>query len=117
MLAGHNEAGNMIVALKFEAAECTCLQRGKFTTWREYPVAKGELFHIEVKPSDSGSITRIAEADVNFSAVNHNNKTKMARITSVLHPMRGDGGLHCAFKQKSSRAVFAGCIEAVPRLH
>ena len=94
VLIGRNAADNMMVTLEFEAAESMWMQMGKPPMWMEHPVAKGELFHIEVKPVDFGSKTRIAYADVRFSAVNHDNKKK---IVSALHPMWGDSGLHYAF--------------------
>jgi uncharacterized protein involved in high-affinity Fe2+ transport len=94
VLIGRNAADNMTVTLEFEAAKSMWMQMGKPPKWMEHRVAKGELFHIEVKPVDSGSKTRIAYADVNFSAVNHDNKKK---IKSAMHPMWGDSGLHYAF--------------------
>lgn len=94
VLIGRNAADNMTVSLEIEAAESMWMQMGKPPMWMEHPVAKGELFHIEVKPVDTGSKTRIAYADVKFSAVNHDNKKK---VTSAMHPMWGDSGLHYAF--------------------
>ena len=56
-------------------------------------MAKGEIFHVEVKPVDPKSRTRIPYAEVKFSAVNRDNK-KLVSLT--LHPMWGGSGLHYA---------------------
>ena len=94
VLIGRNVADNMIVTLELEAAKGMWMQMGKPPMWGEHPVAKGELFHVEVKPVDPGSKTRIAYADVKFNAVNRDNKKK---VVLTLEPMWGGSGLHYAF--------------------
>lgn len=90
-LIGRNIAGGMIVIFELEPAKgMWMLMGGK---WIEHPVGKGELYHVEVKPVDPGSKTRISHADVKFSAVNRDNKRK---ISGALHPMWGGSGLHYA---------------------
>lgn len=94
VLIGRNVADNMMVSLEFEAPKGMWMQMGKPTMWRAHPVAKGDLFHVEVKPVDPGSKTRISYADVKFSAVNRDNKKK---VSGKLEPMWGGSGLHYAF--------------------
>ena len=93
MLVGRASAGNMIVIFELEAAKAMWMQMGKPLKWVEHPVAKGEIFHVEVKPVDPKSKTRIAYAEVKFSAVNRDNKK---RVSGTLHPMWGGSGLHYA---------------------
>ena len=94
VLIGRNATDNMIVILELEAAKGMWMQMGKPPMWIEHPVAKGDLFHVEVKPVDPGSKTRIAYADVKFSAVNRDNKKK---VSGKLEPMWGGSGLHYAY--------------------
>ena len=93
VLVGRALAGNMIVIFELEAAKAMWMQMGKPLKWVEHPVAKGEIFHVEVKPVDPKSKTRIAYAEVKFSAVNRDNKK---RVSGTLHPMWGGSGLHYA---------------------
>ena len=93
VLVGRASAGNMIVIFELEAAKAMWMQMGKPSKWVEHPVAKGEIFHVEVKPVDPKSKTRIAYAEVKFSAVNRDNKK---RVSGTLHPMWGGSGLHYA---------------------
>ena len=94
VLIGRSVADNMIVTFEIEAAKGMWMLMGNLPKWIEHPVGKGELFHLEVKPVDPGSKTRIAYADVKFSAVNMDNKKK---VSGTLHPMWGGSGLHYAF--------------------
>lgn len=93
VLIGRNLAGNMIVIFELEAAKGMWMQMGNPPKWVEHPVGKGEIFHVEVKPVDPKSKTRIPYADVKFSAVNRDNKKK---VSGTLHPMWGGSGLHYA---------------------
>ena len=93
VLVGRALAGDMIVIFELEAAKAMWMQMGKPSKWVEHPVAKGEIFHVEVKPVDPKSKTRIASAEVKFSAVNRDNKK---RVSGTLHPMWGGSGLHYA---------------------
>lgn len=93
VLIGRNVAANMIVIFELEPAKGMWMPMGNPPKWMEHPVGKGELFHVEVKPVDPKSKTRISYADVKFSAVNRDNKKK---ISGTLHPMWGGSGLHYA---------------------
>lgn len=94
VLIGRTVAEKMIVTLELEAAKSMWMQMGNPPKWMEHAVAKGELFHVEVKPIDPGSKTRIAYAEVKFSAVNRDNKKT---VSGTLHPMWGGSGLHYAY--------------------
>jgi uncharacterized protein involved in high-affinity Fe2+ transport len=93
VLIGRNVAGGMIVIFELEPAKGMWMQMGTPPQWVEHPVAKGEIFHVEVKPVDPQSKTRISYADVKFSAVNRDNRKK---LSGTLHPMWGGSGLHYA---------------------
>jgi len=94
VLIGRNVADDMLVVLELEAAKAMWMQMGTPPIWMEHPVASGDLFHVEVKPVDPGSKTRIAYADVKFSAVNRDNQKK---VSGTLQPMWGGSGLHYAY--------------------
>ena len=94
VLVGRNAADNMVVTFELEAASGMWMQMGTPPMWMEHPVVKGDIFHVEVKPVDPGSKTRIAYADVKFSAVNRDNKKT---VSGDLHPMWGGSGLHYAY--------------------
>ena len=93
VLIGRNVAADMVVIFEIEPAKGMWMPMGNPPKWMEHPVGKGELFHVEVKPVDPKSKTRISYADVKFSAVNRDNKKKMS---GTLHPMWGGSGLHYA---------------------
>ena len=91
VLIGRNLAGNMVVIFELEPAKSMWMQMGN--KWAEHPVGKGELYHVEVKPVDPKSKTRISYAEVKFSAINRDNKKQ---VSGTLHPMWGGSGLHYA---------------------
>ena len=93
VLVGRASAGNMIITFELEAAKAMWMQMGTPSKWVEHPVAKGEIFHVEVKPVDPKSKTRIPYAEVKFSAVNRDNKKQ---VSGTLYPMWGGSGLHYA---------------------
>ena len=93
VLIGRASSGGMTVIFELEAAKSMWMRMGNPSKWVEHPVAKGEIFHVEVKPVDPKSRTRIPYADVKFSAVNQDNKKK---VSGTLHPMWGGSGLHYA---------------------
>ena len=107
VLVGRNVAEAMIVQLELEPAKGMWMQMGNPSTWMEHPVGPGELFHVEVKPIDPKSKTRISYADVKFAAVNKDNGQK---VKGQLHPMWGGSGLHYAM---NSRLSGDGAYEAV----
>jgi uncharacterized protein involved in high-affinity Fe2+ transport len=94
VLIGRNVADNIIVTLEIEGAEGMWMPMGRPPKWMEQPMDKNEIFHLEVKPVDPGSKTRISYADVKFNAVNRDNKKK---ISATLHPSWGDSGLHYGY--------------------
>ncbi len=91
VLIGRNLADNMLITFELEAAKSMWMRMG--TKWTEHTVGKGEIYHVEVKPVDPKSANRIPYAEVKFSAVNRDNKKKVA---GTLHPMWGSSGLHYA---------------------
>ena len=93
VLIGRASVGNMLVIFELEAAKAMWMQMGTPSKWVEHPVGKGEIFHVEVKPVDPKSKTRIAYAEVKYSAVNRDNKKQ---VSGTLHPMWGSSGLHYA---------------------
>ena len=93
VLVGRALVDKMSVTLEIEAGETMWMQMGKPLMWMEHKPAKGELFHVEVKPVDPVSKTRIPYAEVMFSAINRDNKKK---VSGSLHPSWGDSGLHYA---------------------
>ena len=93
VLIGRTMVDKMNVTLEIEGGETMWMQMGKPPMWMEHKPAKGELFHVEVKPVDPVSKTRIPYADVTFSATNKDNKKK---VSGSLHPSWGGSGLHYA---------------------
>ena len=93
VLIGRVPTGGMTVIFELEAAKSMWMRMGNPPKWVEHPVGKGEIFHVEVKPVDPKSKTRIPYADVKFSAVNRDNRKK---VSGRLHPMWGGSGLHYA---------------------
>lgn len=92
ILIGKAEGKEMIVVLELEPAKSMWMLMGG--TWMEMKVAAGELYHVEVKPTDPGSGTRLSYALVKFKAVN---KDKGQTTEGELSPMWGGSGLHYAF--------------------
>lgn len=93
VLIGRTLVDKMSVTLEIEGGESMWMQMGKPPMWMEKKPGKRELFHVEVKPVDPGSKTRIPYADVTFSAINRDNKKK---VSGSLHPSWGGSGLHYA---------------------
>ena len=93
VLIGRTAVDGMSITLEIEGAERMWMQMGMPPKWMEQPVAKGDIFHLEVKPVDPKSKTRISFAEVKFSAVNRDNKKT---VSGAMHPSWGDSGLHYA---------------------
>ena len=91
VLIGRNLTDDMLVTFEIEAAKSMWMQMG--SKWTEHRAGKGEIYHVEVKPVDPKSNTRIPYAEVKFSAVNRSNQKK---VSGTLHPMWGGSGLHYA---------------------
>ncbi len=112
VLIGRALAGDMIIQLELEPSKGMWMamtasvqiemdnSKGRWVVlttpakWAEHAIEKGELYHVEVKPIDPRSKTRIPYAEVKFKAVNRDS----GRIVEDrLHPMWGGSGLHYAF--------------------
>lgn len=93
VLVGRNMAGPMIIQLELEPAKAMWMLMGSPPAWTVHKVGRDDLFHVEVKPIDPTSGTRISYAEVYFSAFNQNNQQ---RVEGRLHPMWGGSGLHYA---------------------
>lgn len=94
VLVGRSLAGDMIIQLEFEPVKAMWMAMGNPPVMgMEHRVKPGELFHVEVKPIDPRSMTRIPYVDIKFTALN---KDKMQAIVEDLHPMWGSSGLHYA---------------------
>ncbi len=93
ILVGRAEAGGMIIQFEIEPATTMIMPMGSPPRPTEHAPAAGEVYHLEVKPIDPRSKTRISYAVVTFSATNRDNgKT----LKDELHPMWGGSGLHYA---------------------
>lgn len=91
VLVGRNVAGGMIVTFELERAKGMWMKMND--KWVEHPVGKDDFYHVEIKPEDPKSKSRLAYAEVGFSAVNRDNGRK---VSETLHPMWSSGGLHYA---------------------
>jgi uncharacterized protein involved in high-affinity Fe2+ transport len=86
-------ASTATVQLKMHASKGMWVMATTPAQWSEHAVDEGQLYHVEVKPIDPKSKTRIPYAAVKFKAVNKENGRQ---INGDLHPMWGDSGLHYA---------------------
>jgi hypothetical protein len=94
VLVGRASAGGMLIQLELEFGHGMWMLMGSPAKWMEHRQSPGELYHVEVKPIDPKSKTRIPYADVTFEAVN---KDTGKKVKGSLHPMWGGSGLHYAF--------------------
>ena len=94
VLVGRASAGGMLIQLELEFGHGMWMLMGSPAKWMEHRQFPGELYHVEVKPIDPKSKTRIPYADVMFEAVN---KDTGKKVKGSLHPMWGGSGLHYAF--------------------
>ncbi len=93
VLVGRASAGGMLIQLELERANGMWMLMGEPAKWMEMGVAPSQLYHVEVKPIDPKSKTRIPYADVTFMAINQDTGEK---VQGMLHPMWGGSGLHYA---------------------
>lgn len=93
ILVGRAEAAGMIIQFEIEPATTMVMPMGTPPRLTEHAPAAGEVYHLEVKPIDPRSKTRIAYAAVTFEATNRD--TGKA-LKGELHPMWGSSGLHYA---------------------
>jgi uncharacterized protein involved in high-affinity Fe2+ transport len=94
VLVGRASAGGMLIQMELERANGMRMLIGEPAKWMEMGVAPGQLYHVEVKPIDPKSNTRIPYAEVMFMAIN---KDTGKTVKGMLHPMWGGSGLHYAF--------------------
>ena len=93
ILIGRSAVGGMIIQFEIEPATTMVMPMGAPSKLVEHAPAVGEVYHLEVKPIDPRSKTRIAYAVVTFEATNRDSgKT----LKGALHPMWGGSGLHYA---------------------
>ena len=111
VLIGRAVTGDMIIQLELEPAKPMWMaktasiqmymnqSKGSWELlatppmWSEHSLRDGDLYHVEVKPIDPKSNTRIPYAEVRFKAVNRDTGHQEE---GVLHPMWGGSGLHYA---------------------
>ncbi len=93
VLVGRASAGGMLIQMELERANGMWMLKGKPANWMEMGVAPGQLYHVEVKPIDPKSKTRIPYAVVTFMAIN---KDTGKKVQGSLHAMWGGSGLHYA---------------------
>lgn len=93
ILVGRAEAGGMIIQFEIEPATTMIMPMGSPPRLTEHAPGAGEVYHLEVKPIDPRSKTRIPYAIVKFEATNRD--TGKA-LKGELHPMWGGSGLHYA---------------------
>lgn len=106
VLVGRASAGGMLIQMELERANGMWMLKGEPAKWMEMGVAPRQLYHVEVKPIDPKSKTRIPYADVTFMAIN---KDTGEKVEGMLHPMWGGSGLHYAL---NSRLAGDGTYEA-----
>lgn len=91
VLVGRAHDGGMIILFEIEPAKSMWMPMTE--NWVEHAPAATEKFHLEVKPIDPASQTRISYAQVRFAGHNQDNDQ---RVEGLLHPMWGGSGLHYA---------------------
>ena len=94
VLIGRASAGGMLIQMELERAKGMWMLMGSPAKWQEMEVFPGRLYHVEAKPIDPKSKTRIPYADVTFEAIN---KDTGKKVKGSLHSMWGGSGLHYAF--------------------
>ncbi len=97
VLVGRASAGGMFIQMELERAKGMWMLMGNPAKWQEMKVFPGQLYHVEAKPIDPKSKTRIPYADVTFAAIN---KDTGKKVQGSLHAMWGGSGLHYAFNSE-----------------
>jgi Fe2+ transport protein len=93
ILVGRSETAGMIVQFELEPAKSMWMRLGPPPRLDEHRAQATERYHVEIKPIDPISKTRISFTRVSFSAVN---RTTGKEVSFFLHPMWGSSGLHYA---------------------
>ncbi len=94
VLVGRASAGGMLIQMELERANGMWMLMGEPAKWMEMGVAPSQLYHVEAKPIDPISKTRIPYANVTFTTTNRDTGET---VKGMLHPMWGGSGLHYAF--------------------
>ena len=97
VLVGRASVGGMLIQMELERAKGMWMLMGNPAKWQEMKVFPGQLYHVEAKPIDPKSKTRIPYADVTFEAIN---KDTGKKVKGSLHAMWGGSGLHYAFNSE-----------------
>jgi hypothetical protein len=93
ILVGRSEAAGMIIQFEIEPATAMFMPMGTPAKLIEHAPGPGEVYHLEVKPIDPRSKTRIANAPTTFEVTNRESgKT----LKGEFHAMWGGSGLHYA---------------------
>ncbi len=93
ILVGRSDAAGMVIQFELEPATSMIMLMGTPARLMEHAPATGEVYHVEVKPIDPRSKTRIPYAHVVFEATNKDTGKSMK---GELHAMWGGSGLHYA---------------------
>lgn len=93
ILVGRSEVAGVIIQFEIEPATTMLMPMGTPPKLIEHAPAAGEVYHLEVKPIDPRSKTRISYATVVFEATNRDIGKS---LKGELHPMWGGSGLHYA---------------------
>lgn len=93
VLVGRSDAAGMIIQFEIEPATPMLMYVGSSPAAMRHVPAKGEVYHLEVKPIDPRSKTRIPYAKVTFAATNRDSGKS---VKGELHTMWGSSGLHYA---------------------
>lgn len=109
VLVGRSEESGMIVQFEIEPAKAMLM--GAPSKQVAHSPAAGEVYHVEMKPTDPRSKTRISYAHAIFEATNMDSGKSMK---GELHPMWGSSGLHYAM---NSALLGDGAYAAVITVH
>ena len=108
ILVGRTEVSGMIIQFELEPAKSMWMSFRNPSRLEEHPPQAGERYHVEVKPIDPASKTRIPFTRVSFAAVN---RTTGKDVSFFLHPMWGSSGLHYAANNALlGDGIYAGTV-------
>ena len=93
ILVGRSESAGMIIQFEIEPATAMFMPMGTPAKLTEHAPGPGEVYHLEVKPIDPRSKTRIANAQTTFVVTNRDSGKA---LNGELHAMWGSSGLHYA---------------------
>jgi hypothetical protein len=93
ILVGRSESAGMIIQFEIEPATPMFMPMGTPAKLMEHAPGPGEVYHLEVKPIDPRSKTRIANAQTTFEVTNRDSGKA---LKGEFHAMWGSSGLHYA---------------------